>query len=281
MSLSASTQETIQKTLDATTTPSAGTGVPGLVFCAIDKSGKFLTQTASGTHGIDNKTPMSMDSVFYIASCTKMITGIACMQLQEQGKLDLDSHEKLYQICPELKEKKVLQKDGSFVDKQHEITLRMLLTHTAGFGYTFFNTKLRDYSRPAGFNEFAGDERDYLMQPLVNQPGSRWEYGINIDWAGIAVERVSGMKLDAYFKKFIFEPLGIKNISFLPSQHMRDNLVTMQQRMGDKTIDDDQVARRNIFHADDKDTNKLFHAGGAGCFAKPSEYCRKFMNIFL
>lgn len=177
--LSAEAQKNVKATLDKITSDKQS-GVSGLVFAAVNKSGQFLTHQASGTRGVDTATPMTEESVFYIASCTKMITGLACMQLVEQGKLDLDSHEKLYKLCPELKEKQVLVAKDKLVPRQGEITLRLLLTHTAGFGYTFFNERLRDYARPAGFEEFAGDEDDYLLQPLVNQPGSRWEYGVRV-----------------------------------------------------------------------------------------------------
>jgi len=222
---------------------------------------------------------MSLDSVFYIASCTKMITGIACMQLVEKDQMKLDDHDWLYSVCPELKEKKVLNSTGDgLVDRKGEITLRMLLSHTAGFGYTFFNDRLRDYSRPTGYDEFGGDIEDYVDMPLVNQPGERWEYGINIDWAGIAVERASKLRLDEYFKQHIFEPVGIKNISFVPSKQMRENLVTMQQKYVDGTFGDaDHLCRRSIWHAErgGEDEKDIFHPGGAGCFAQPKEYCRK------
>ena len=294
--LSSQAKSTIQSTLDACTNKAGGSGIPGLVFCAIDKDGKYLTQQVSGQHGLETPKPMTLDTVFWIASCTKMITGIACMQLSEQGKIDLDSSEQLYKYCPELKEKKVLDESGKLVQRKGEITLRMLLTHTAGFGYTFFNERLRDYARPTGYDEFSGDEKDYLSMPLVNQPGSRWEYGvsdqhtaemsrqlllthsrqINIDWAGITVERISGMRLDAYFKTHIFGPLGIKSISFHPDQHMRDNMVTSHQRTPDgKSYESDHPFRRSIWMSDtESDRDKVFNAGGAGCFAKPTEYCR-------
>jgi CubicO group peptidase (beta-lactamase class C family) len=114
----------------------------------------------------------------------------------------------------------------------------------------------------------------YLSMPLVNHPGTRWEYGINIDWAGIAVERVSKLSLDAYFKQYIFTPLGISNISFAPNADMLANLVTMSQKLPDGTAEDaDHLCRRAIQHAKNEDKS-IFHAGGAGCFANPAEYCR-------
>lgn len=176
-SLSSKAKETIQSTLEAACTKESG--VPGLVFCAIDKKGTFLTEHAVGKHGLEVEQPMTLDSTFYIASCTKMITGVAAMQLVEQGKIGLDSAEDIYKIAPEIKEKKVLLDGGKLVERKGDITLRMLLSHTAGFGYSFFNERLMKYSMPAGFDEFSGDKEDYLQQPLVNQPGSRWEYGVS------------------------------------------------------------------------------------------------------
>lgn len=180
-SISAKAKEQIQSALESAT---SGTGVPGLVFCAIDKKGNFLAENAVGMRGLDVDEPMTMDSTFYIASCTKMITGLAAMQLVEQGKIGLDSAEDLYKVAPEIKEKKVLVEGGKLVDRKGDITLRKLLTHTAGFGYSFFNEKLMKYNGAIGLDEFSGDKEDYLMQPLVNQPGSRWEYGVSYGESG-------------------------------------------------------------------------------------------------
>lgn len=65
----------------------------------------------------------------------------------------------------------------------------------AGFGYTFFNPKLRDYDNSISFDEFSGSLKD-IVQPLIRQPGEGWEYGVNIDWAGIALERATGLSLN-------------------------------------------------------------------------------------
>jgi CubicO group peptidase (beta-lactamase class C family) len=108
--------------------------IPGLVFVAVNKKEELIFKHASGVRGINTGVPMTLDTTFFIASCTKMITGIACMQLVEQGKLDLDSVEKAEEICPELKAVKVLvEKEGGgfeLVEKKRGITLRMLLSHT-------------------------------------------------------------------------------------------------------------------------------------------------------
>lgn len=273
-SINVQAKQNIQKALDGAT--GKGKSSPGLVFVAVDRSGAYLTQQQSGKHGLNSETPMSQDSVFCIFSCTKMVTGLACMQLVEQGQLELDNPQQLYKLCPEIKAKtQILVAPGEWKPRKNDITLRMLLTHTAGFGYTFFNERLRDYSRPTGFDEFAGDFKDYSQSPLINEPGSRWEYGTNIDWAGLCVERVTGMKLGDYFQKNIFEPLGIKDMGFLPTQQMREGLVHANQVQVDGSIQEiDHPARRAIFMADEPDAkDKIFQSGGAGLFAKPKDYC--------
>lgn len=161
--LSQNGQQQIQEILDSST---KGTGVPGLVFCAVDRSGELLAQQHSGQHGPLVARPMDQDSVFWIASCTKMITAIACMQLVEQGKLDLDSSKQLYELLPEVKAKdQVLVGNGKWEARKGDITLRMLLSHIAGFGYSFFNERLRDYSRPTGFDEF--DVRAFAVADVL------------------------------------------------------------------------------------------------------------------
>ena len=109
--------------------------IPGCVAVVVDKSGKTIFQHASGKRGADTKAPMTLDSVFWIASCTKMIGGIAAMQLVEQGKLALDDADVVERYCPELKHVRILKsisEDGKAetVEKKNRITLRMLLSHT-------------------------------------------------------------------------------------------------------------------------------------------------------
>ncbi|KAK5006244.1 hypothetical protein LTR28_006723 [Elasticomyces elasticus] len=156
----------------------------------------------------------------------------------------------------------------------------MLLNHTAGFGYTFFNERLRDFGRPVGYDEFSGDAWDLLDQPLVNQPGERWEYGVNIDWAGLIVERVSGMGLNDYFQKNIFEPLGLKNINMFPTKEMLSKLAHCHEHFPDDKIEErDHLHRRALTAQTDEQRKAIFNSAGAGCFAKPAEYAQILVTL--
>ncbi|GAB1198514.1 hypothetical protein APSETT444_007837 [Aspergillus pseudonomiae] len=247
-------------------------GLPGVSVAVVGRDGKQLFSHAAGKRGRDSAEPMAVDSVFWIASCTKMITGIACMQLVEQRKLSLDDADQIHRICPEFNDLRVLQEDGTLVERNKGITLRMLLTHTSGFGYTFYNEKLRDYGRPVGYDEFSGYAEDF-NQPLVHQPGEAWEYSIGIDWAGVVLERVTGQSLNDYFHQHIFEPLGLKHISMIPTEEMKAKLAYLHQRTTDGQLSvRDHLLRRAMTVKSESDIKSYFNSGGAGCFSTAEDY---------
>ncbi|KAL5317604.1 hypothetical protein ACEPPN_014700 [Leptodophora sp. 'Broadleaf-Isolate-01'] len=271
--LSTAVLESLRQTVDdACKDPKSD--IPGTTVVVVGRDGKELFAHCAGKRGVNSQEPMTQENVYWIASCTKLIVGIACLQLVEQGKLALDDSEQMEKLCPELKSVKVLQDDGKLVEKKRRITLRMLLTHTAGFGYTFFNEKLRDYSFPVGYDEFSGSMHD-MLQPLVNQPGEAWEYGINIDWAGIALERVTEISLNDFLHENIFKPLGLQDISMIPTKSMKSKLAFMNQRNHDGSlITRDHLLRRPLVVESAEDVSSCFNSGGAGCFAKPRDYCQ-------
>lgn len=121
--------DTLRQTVDAACADPK-TGIPGSSVVVVGRNGKELFAHCAGKRGVDSKEAMTLDNVYWIASCTKMIVGIACMQLVENGTLSLDDSNQLETLCPELKAVKVLQNDGTLVEKNTSITLRMLLTHT-------------------------------------------------------------------------------------------------------------------------------------------------------
>lgn len=274
--------------------------IPGVVYQAVDRDGKILFRHASGSRGLGQAEPMTLDTTFWLASFTKLITSIACMQLVEQQKLQLDSPDIISRLAPELQEVKVLERlpEGGFtlVPRRTAITLRMLMTHTgtheimrgylhhtdielanisfslAGFGYAFEDFKLRDWARPVGLDDFSGLRADVLHRPLVNQPGNKFQYGTCLDWVGVLVERASGLSLEDYFQTNILRPLGIRNISFLPDAEQLSRLSYMHQRAPDGSLQiTDTLVRYPLVAS--KEGNDPFFMGGCGCFGSPIEYC--------
>ncbi|KKK20812.1 hypothetical protein P175DRAFT_0510951 [Aspergillus ochraceoroseus IBT 24754] len=275
MPLDAKTLTTLENIVNAACEDQAA-GIPGATVVVVGKDGKDLFAHSAGKRGLTSSEPMTLDTIFWIASCTKLLTAVACMQLVEQGRLELDNGQQVESICPELKRLNVLRQDGSFEDKKVAITLRMLLSHTAGFGYTFFNDRLRDWSFPAGIDEFSGRFDDMKM-PLLFQPGEGWEYGVGIDWAGLLVERVTGLSLNEYLKLTVFQPLGIQNMSMIPNAEMRRKLAHMHSRAENGTLRPrDHLLRAPLVVdlGNESEVEKIFNSGGAGMFAKPQEYCQ-------
>jgi len=260
----------IRQAID-TATSDPNTKIPGFVFVAVNKEGEQIFSHASGKRGANSDEPMTLDTIFWIASCTKMIAGIAAMQLVEQGKLSLDDPDQAENLAPELKRAKLVKSfnDGKLelVEKKGRITLRQLLSHTAGFGYSFFNPEIKS----TGVNEFSGKIED-VNTPLLFEPGTSWNYGTNIDWAGVLVERVSGLTLNDYFQKNIFAPLGIKNINMFPTAEMKSKLAHMHARDKDGNITEREHLQLAPLKASSPDG--IFNSAGAGCFAQPSEYTK-------
>ncbi|KAH8817035.1 beta-lactamase family protein [Xylogone sp. PMI_703] len=249
-------------------------GIPGVTVVVVNKEGKELFAHSSGRRGVGSNEKMTLDNIYWIASCTKMLTGLACMQLVEKGILSLDDGALVERLVPELKDVQVLTSEGKLVPKNKAITLRMLLAHTAGFAYTFFNEQIRDHNKPIGYDEFSGHKYD-MLQPLVHQPGEGWQYGVNIDWAGVCVERATNLSLNDYMQRNIMEPLGLKNVNMFPTDSMKANLAHMNFRNPDGTLAKyDHILRRPLIVSDAREKEACFNSGGAGCFAKPQEYAQ-------
>src|ERR1700741_3086651 len=201
--------------------------VPGVVALAATATG-VLYEGAFGLRDIVDGPAMTRDSVFRLASMTKAVTSVAAMQLVEQGKLQLD--QPIGSVLPELSAPQVLEGfDDAGAPRlrlaKRPITLRHLLTHTAGFGYEFLNADLIRYVKVSGTPSGSTGKLASLRQPLVFDPGDRWEYGINIDWVGRAIEGVSGDPLEVYFHEKIFAPLGMTDTDYVISTAQQARLV--------------------------------------------------------
>jgi len=212
--------------------------VPGVVAMAATDRG-VLYEGAFGRRALDQPEPMTLDSVFRIASMTKAITSVAAMQLVEQGKLALEAP--VPDVDPTLGSPQVLEGfDASGTPRlrpaRRPITLRHLLTHTAGFGYNMWDPTLGHYLETAGLPARGGGHVASIRMPLVFDPGERWEYGINTDWVGRLVEAASGRPLDAYFRERIFAPLGMTDSGYVTTAEQRARQARLHQRQADGSL---------------------------------------------
>src|SRR6478609_6957155 len=213
--------------------------VPGVVAVAATDKG-ILYEGAFGTRDLASGPAMTLDTIFRLASMTKAVTSVAAMQLVEQGKLQLD--QPVGNILPELSAPQVLEGfDDAGAPRlrpaKRPITLRHLLTHTAGFGYEIWDPDLIRYVKVSGTPSAATGKLASLRLPLVFDPGDRWEYGINLDWAGRAVEAVSGQPLEVYFRQHIFSPLGMTDTDYVITTAQQSRLVSVHQRKPDGSLE--------------------------------------------
>lgn len=247
--------------------------IPGVVAIAAGAS-EPIYQGAYGRRSLAAAQPMTADSVFWIASMTKAVTAAAAMQLVEQGRLSLD--EPIGRLLPDLAEPLVLEGFGA--DDQPitrpaktAITLRHLLTHTAGFCYDMWNADMVKYMERHGIPGIIGCQEAALKTPIVSDPGTRWEYGINIDFAGKAVEAASGIKLDAYLRDHLFAPLGMTDTGFKIGESQRERLVAVHARGPDGTLAPIPF---------EVEQTPEFHMGGGGLYGTAADYV-KFMQMIL
>lgn len=264
----------LQQEIDALLQGAVNNGdVPGVV-AAVTNRDETIYEGGFGERVLGRGTAMTPDTVVWIASMTKAITGMAAMQLVEQGKLSLDGPAS--DIISYLGEVAVL--DG-FDDAgqpmtrapKRPVTLRHLLTHTAGFGYDIWNSSIIRYQKTKDVPGVATCADAALATPLLFDPGERWDYGINIDWVGKMVEAVSGQRLGAYMQTHIFEPLGMRSTGFKITPEMRLRLAKVHQRDGAG-----QLAPVDL----EVPQAPEFDMGGGGLYSTVGDYV-KFIHMIL
>jgi methyl acetate hydrolase len=247
--------------------------IPGVVAMAAT-SNEVIYQGAFGKRDLSKDVAMTTDSVFWIASMTKAITAAAGMQLVEQGKLSLD--EPIGRVLPDLATPQVLEGFDAEGEPQlrpakNPITLRHLMTHTAGFGYNIWNGDMVRYLEKTGIPPINSGKLAALKVPLMTDPGTRWEYGTNIDFVGKAVEAVSGQRLDAYLRDHLFTPLGMTDTGFRIGDAQRQRLVSVHARGPDGTLSPIPF---------EIEQNPESHAGGGGLYGTAGDYI-KFTRMIL
>ena len=224
--------------------------IPGGVFL-IARDNQIVYHKNFGFRAIDKKVPYQKDDIFRIASMTKAVTSVAIMQLYEQGKLGLDDQVQNY--IPAFKDSKVLDqfnaKDSSYttIPAKSPITIRQLLTHTSGLVYGAFSQGplraiyIKKGLMDVGLSHPTMTTEEFINRlgtvPLAFQPGEKWNYGLNMDVLGRIIEVVSGNKLSDYFRKNIFEPLGMKNTYFYLPKEKQAKLVPIYTQREDGTLE--------------------------------------------
>lgn len=246
--------------------------LPGAALVITDRDGPVF-EGAAGVLQHDG-APVGPDTMFRMASTTKALTSVAVLQLVEQGRLGLEDD--VSSLLPEVAALKVLDGfDGDVPVLRAPVrapVVRELLNHTGGMGYFFTNPDLARFHEVTGTPHVLTGQRASLDRaPLVADPGTAWEYGPHTDWLGLIVERLSGQGLDRYFDEHILGPLGMKDVTFAPT--------------------DEQLARTMPVHARTPDGGLLataialpptpdWWAGGHGLYGTVASYGR-FIRALL
>ncbi|WP_158963714.1 serine hydrolase domain-containing protein [Chachezhania sediminis] len=247
--------------------------VPGVVAMVTDRD-RDIYSGAEGERRLDGE-PMTEDTVFAIFSTTKAIAGTTALQCVEEGLLDLDAPAKEY--APAIGELQVI--DG-FDDEgkpklrapKTDVTTRQLMLHTAGFGYDFFNEVYKRLTHEHGQAPITTASHACIRTPLLFDPGTRWEYGTNIDWVGQVVEGIRGKRLGAVMKERIFDPLGMTDTAFTRTPAMKERTATIHARGADGSL--------NPVDSFELQDNPEVDMGGQGLYGTVPDYM-KFIRMWL
>ncbi|MGY1671721.1 serine hydrolase domain-containing protein [Geodermatophilus sp. SYSU D00710] len=246
--------------------------VPNVVATAADADGPFYEGAAGGrTAGTDQ--PLDGGTLFRIASMTKMVATVAALQLAERGELDLQAP--VDTLVPSWSELQVLEGwDGDTPRTRPpatRATVHHLITHTSGLTYWFWNAEMVRWESTTGTPNVLSGRRTCLSAPLVADPGTRFEYGINTDWLGLVVEAVCGRTLDKYLEENVLAPLGMTQTTFSPTPEQRADLVPVHVR-----DEDGRWVATDLDWAEEAE----WWAGGHGLYSTPRDYLR-FQRMLL
>lgn len=236
----------------------------GVVAVVVDRDG-VLHETSAGQ--------ASADTMFRNASMTKAVATTAALQLMEQGRLELDAP--VESVLPEFGELQLIEgyegEQPILRAPASKPTFRQLMTHTAGLGYFFINQRLFDYFNATGLPSPLDGRRTSLDAPLVNDPGTVWEYGVNTDWLGLAIERITGESLGAYVTEHVYRPLGMVDSTFRPTAEQRSRLLPVLTRGADGGLEPTDI---------DLPDDPEWDAGGHGSYGTARDYAR-FIRAWL
>lgn len=256
--------------------------IPGaVVFVA--RKGQVVMDKAFGMNDIEAKRALKNNDIFRIMSMSKALTSTAVMMLYEEGRFTLD--DPISKYIPAFKNAQIL--DTVYADttyKAHpakrEITIRHLLTHTAGITYDhplhakakipyFFSVKPEKLSETIP---------RLAALPKLHEPGEKFTYGLNTDVLGYFVEVISGMSFDQFLKKRIFEPLGMNDTGFYVDEAKKDRLVRVYEEIGKEP----GISPRPKSEWTEYPISgaKTYFSGGAGLTSTAQDYA-KFCQMML
>ncbi len=243
----------------------------GGVTTLVARHGRIVHVDAYGIQDLATRKPVARDTIFRVASMTKPIVGVAMMMLWEQGKWALD--DPVARHIPEFAGLKVATPGGE-VPQAKPMTMRQLMSHTAGFdnyaGYA--NANLTDRDQP-----LSSMIEKLSRLPLAAQPGSDWRYGPSVDIQGYVVEKLSGQSLDVFLRTRIFEPLGMNDTGFWVDPSKLDRVTSVFTYGPDKRL---IPALPPPAIRGDPSKKPVFLSGGAGLLSTTDDYF-KFAQMLL
>ncbi|GAA1082936.1 MULTISPECIES: serine hydrolase domain-containing protein [Tsukamurella] len=265
--------QVLDEVLTEATTRQGNGGVPGVV-ASVTRSTGTIYEGASGVRSNASDAAMTSDSVFAMFSTTKAVTGTTVLQCIEDGLLDLDAPAAQY--VPEIADIPVLdgfteQGEPILRAAKTPITTRMLMLHTAGFAYSFFDESYHRLSEDGRQPSVITAEKRSLATPLIFEPGTRWNYGSNMDWAGLVVESIRGKRLGEVMAERVFEPLGMRDTAFTLTTSMSERLTEIHQRTADGAL----VPTGLVLPQEPE-----VHMGGHGLYSTVPDYTR-FLRMWL
>ena len=270
--------------------------IPGAVTLII-KDGKIVYNKAFGNENVLEEVKFQNDNIFRIASMTKAITSLAVMMLWEEGNFSLD--DPIEKFIPEFKNHRILKKfnkkDSTYtsIKANKKITIRHLLTHSSGLGYGFIDSNPEMKAIFAKKNKkfmnngvmcFCDEDvkienviKNIAKYPLHHEPGKQFTYSVGLDVLGYFIELQSGMSLNDFFRKRIFDPLGMNDTQFYIESDKRERLVSVQTKKNGKW-EDFSDNRFNVNYPVEGSKSLFF--GGCGLTSTVTDY-GKFLQMIL
>jgi methyl acetate hydrolase len=268
-----SSAEQVRTSIDGVLESAVASGaVPNVAAIAADRSG-IIYEGAAGPRVVGESDPVTVDTHFRIMSMTKMVATVAALQLMERGELDFDAPIERY--CPEWADVQVLEgfegDEPILRQPATQATVRQLITHTTGASYWFWNPDIARWEALTGTPNVLSGDNVIFTAPLVADPGTKFEYGINTDWLGKVIEAAAGSTLDVVISENVTGPLGMTETAFLMTDAQRAKSVPIHLKGEDRAWAPSDIELRQ-----DPD----YWTGGHGLHSTPRDYL-KFQRALL